>query len=263
MSAPLSAILNPPSTILSPPSTPKKALTQLTQDQQIWIQVLQNLGWMYKNITQKYDITFWVIQWACTHPQTPKKQSDRPSQLSEEQIESLVEFVMTSKENHWLPYYWIPEILRFNCSINSIQYALKKQGFKRCLVHNKPPISEKNQQLWLVWALEHINWIQKQWYNILWSDETWVTGETHWKVYVTQQMNEELNSSCIVKKISQRTEWMFWGCFADITKGLCLFWEKKWDTINKKIYQDHVMPLIHDWIRYVLPPTLQLLIHCF
>ncbi len=81
-----------------------------------------------------------------------------------------------------------------------------------------------------------------------------MTGEIHRKVYVTQRVGEELDSTCIVEKIPRQGGWMFWGSFAGIEKGPCLFWEKEWGTINKKTYQQHVVPLVHGWIRYVPPP---------
>ena len=43
----------------------------------------------------------------------------------------------------------------------------------------KPPITEKNQQLRLAWALEHVDGTMDQWYNILCTDETWITAGRH------------------------------------------------------------------------------------
>ena len=42
---------------------------------------------------------------------------------------------------------------------------------------------------------------------------------------------------------------MFWGSFAGNVKGLGVFWEKDWGTINKESYSSHIVPLIHGWIR--------------
>jgi len=162
MSAPLSAILNPPGANPSPPSTLKKSLKRLTRNQQVRIRVLRDIGWAYKDIALKYDVTIRAVQYACMNPQTPKKRSGRPSRLSEEQVECLIDFVTYSKLNRRLPYYRNPDTLRFDCGVDLIQYALKRKGFKRCLARNKPPISKKNQQDRLTWALEHVNWTQEQ-----------------------------------------------------------------------------------------------------
>jgi len=61
----------------------------------------------------------------------------------------------------------------------------------------KPPIPEKNRLLRLIFALEHLEWTEKQWAAILWSDETWVTAGNHRKTYVTCMAKEALNPTCI------------------------------------------------------------------
>jgi hypothetical protein len=37
---------------------------------------------------------------------------------------------------------------------------------------------------------------------------------------------------------------MFWGCFSGNKKGPCLFWEKKWKSINSEQYCEHTLPLV-------------------
>ena len=144
---------------IEPPSTPRK---QLSRDERIRIRTLRDVGWSYQAIADKYKHTYGAVQWACSHAQTPVKRPGRPSKLSAEQIEALVEFVVASKVNRRLPYYRLPSLLGFECGTDSVHYALRKAGFKRCLARNKPPISEKNRQARLAWALEHKDWNQDQ-----------------------------------------------------------------------------------------------------
>ena len=42
---------------------------------------------------------------------------------------------------------------------------------------------------------------------------------------------------------------MFWGCFSGITKGPCVFWEKKWGHINQDSYIEHIVPVLDDWLQ--------------
>jgi transposase len=42
---------------------------------------------------------------------------------------------------------------------------------------------------------------------------------------------------------------MFWGSFSGSIKGPCVFWGKDWGTINKESYSEHIIPLIHGWMR--------------
>jgi len=152
MSASLSAILNPSDSFNtnSSPSNTFKKIIQLIQDQQIWVQVLWDIGWAYKNIAVKYNITIWAVQYTCTHPQTPQKWSGKPPQLFKEQVNILVDFVTVFKANQQLSYWCLTLILEFDCEAQSIQHALQQQGFWWCLACNKPSISSKNQQLQLV-----------------------------------------------------------------------------------------------------------------
>ena len=41
---------------------------------------------------------------------------------------------------------------------------------------------------------------------------------------------------------------MFWGCFHGHTKGLGIFWEKDWGTIDQESYCAHTVPVIHGYI---------------
>ena len=55
----------------------------------------------------------------------------------------------------------------------------------------KPPITERNRVVCLAWAHEHVNWTMEQWYEILWTDETWIIGGRHTRTWVTRRAGEE------------------------------------------------------------------------
>jgi hypothetical protein len=42
---------------------------------------------------------------------------------------------------------------------------------------------------------------------------------------------------------------MFWASFHGNTKGPTVFWEKDWGTINSASYCEHIVPVIHGWMR--------------
>ena len=72
--------------------------------------------------------------------------------------------------------------LNLHCSANAIKHALYKRGYHRRVARRKPPISEKNRVLRLEFAHEHLHWSKEQWWEVLWSDETWVTASNHRQV---------------------------------------------------------------------------------
>lgn len=82
----------------------------------------------------------------------------------------------------------------------TIRSTLRRFGYARYVAYAKPPISEKNRELRLEFALEHRNWTQEQWAQVLWTDETWIRYGRHHKSYVTQRKGEELDPTCIVEK---------------------------------------------------------------
>ena len=130
----------------------------------------------------------------------------------------------------------------------AIQGAFLRRGFRRYVALSKPPLSERNQARRLEWAQEHVNWTREQWNAILWTDETWVTGY-HRKHYVTRQIGEAYDQTCVNEKVRRPRGWMFWASFHDHIKGPCLFWEKSWGTINAASYRERIVPLIDDWMR--------------
>jgi len=131
-----------------------------------------------------------------------------------------------------------------------IRRCLERYGYRRRIARRKPPISEKNRLDRLAWAHEHLDWTEEQWQKILWTDETWVIGGPHRKVYVTRLTGEEWEPTCIVEKHRKKGGWMFWGCFSGASgKGPGIFWEKEWGSINEESYQEHTVPIIDGWIR--------------
>ena len=47
---------------------------------------------------------------------------------------------------------------------------------------------------------------------------------------------------------------MFWGCFHGTTKGMSLFWEKDWGSINQETYCQRTVPIIDGYLRWIALP---------
>jgi transposase len=176
--------------------------------------------------------------------------SGRPRTITREQEEELIAFVCASKRNRRMCYLELSlNLFEQTIGEQAIRNALYRHGFRRRVARYKPPISEANRIKRLAWAHEHLNWTREQWDQILWTDETWVTGGTHQPQFVTRRQGEENDPTCIQEKIRKKKGWMFWGCFSGVSgKGPGLFWEKEWGSINQYSYQEHTLPLIDAWI---------------
>ena len=239
----------PPPSLPPPPSRPPRR-HQLMRTQWVKIQTLHfNTDWTYRAIATHYEITQQIIQWVCTHPQTSSKCSDQPFKLTDKQVNILMQFVTASKYNRQLTLWCLSSILEFDCSTWTVRSVLKCEKFEWYLVCQKSFIIKKNQQNQLAWTHEHKNWMMKQWFRILWTDETWVTREPHWWIWMTWRKNEKWNSICTTDKMQRKCDWMFWRFFSDVTKSSSLFWKKNWDNIDQISYQQHTVSLIKNYIK--------------
>lgn len=41
---------------------------------------------------------------------------------------------------------------------------------------------------------------------------------------------------------------MFWGSFAGLEKGPCVFWEKEWGNITAERYSEYILPHVVQWM---------------
>lgn len=181
---------------------------------------------------------------------TPRMRSGRPLTITYDQQEQLVQFVMSSKESRRMTFLELSmRLFEGEFSQYVIRRTLYRHGFRRRVARRKPPISEKNRLLRIEFAQKYKNWSIDDWASILWTDETWVTGGTHGRVYITRRPGEEWDPTCIVEKHQRKRGWMFWGCFSGFSKGPGLFWEKEWGTVTSEAYQQHTVPLIDGWIQ--------------
>ncbi|KAF6815631.1 hypothetical protein CMUS01_12404 [Colletotrichum musicola] len=184
------------------------------------------------------------------HSAAVAPRSGRPRVMTAQQEEELVEYVTSSKEGRRASF------LRLSCILFSsffgayaIRAALRRLGFQRRSARRKPSISETNRQKRLAWAYENNHWTVEDWRKVLWTDETWITGGHHTKLYVTRRPGEEWDPTCIIEKHQRKRGWMFWVCFSGDRKGPGIFWEKNWGSVNAETYQQYTVPIIDGWIR--------------
>ncbi|KZL88190.1 beta- -glucosidase, partial [Colletotrichum incanum] len=181
---------------------------------------------------------------------TAQPRSGRPPALSQQEEEQLVEYVTSSQQGRLASFLQLSVIL-FNGIYGeyTIRSTLRRLGFRRYVARQKPILTEDTRQKRLAWALAHINWTPWDWIRILWTDETWVLGGNHRKVYVTRRADEELDPTCIIQRPRKRPGWMFWGSFAGNRKGPGIVWDMdRWGTISAASYQEHIVPSISDFI---------------
>jgi hypothetical protein len=77
---------------------------------------------------------------------TSKKPPGRRSLLTKKQMDKIEAFITASKINCRMSYKKVIETLNLDMKEGCLARALKKRGYFRCIVLQKPPISEKNRR---------------------------------------------------------------------------------------------------------------------
>ena len=231
--------------------TPKVTKKELTRDERLRIQTLYfDAGWTRAQICLQLNLSYKAVCSAILHRLTPqKKNSGRRVFLNTPQRRKLIEWVTASKENRETPWVAIPSILGWDCGEKAIRTAFKREGYVRRVSRKKPPLSEENRKLRLAWAEEHENWTVEQWFEILWSDETWAQPGRHTKIWITRKIEEEevYHKDCVQPRHQRKIGWMFWGCISGkYGRHRGLFWEKDWENINEGSYCGIVIPIVDE-----------------
>ena len=156
-------------TISTTPIIPTKQ--RLSRDRRLQIRILREIGWTYSAIIRQYNITKNAVQYVYQNPPTPRKYINRPVQITEEEVTTIIEFVYINRENRRLSYARIIKILRLQVIIRLLSNILRRFGFTRRITAKKPPINETNRQKRIAWALKYVDWTQEQWDTVFWIDE--------------------------------------------------------------------------------------------
>jgi transposase/DDE superfamily endonuclease len=233
--------------------TPKTPTKTTTRDDRLRIQTLYyTAGWTVSDLLLQLPFTRRQIDYALTSRPTPQKiKCGRHVLLDTPTRKLLVNWATASSRSRDIPWAELPKELGWDCSSSAIRTAFKKEGYVRGIRRKCPPLSAKNQQARLDWAIEHENWTIDQWNTVLWSDETWVSPGYHRRQFCTRLKgsSELYNPDCITHRWQRKIGWMFWGCISGkYGKGPGLFWEKNWGSITADSYQEHTFPIVWNYI---------------
>ena len=182
---------------MSTPASPTapRSRRQLPRDQRVQIYTLRGLGFTHLAIGNQLGITERRVQYALARQcLTPKKRNGRPHASNAQQEVELEESVTSSSEARQMSHLELAaKFSHWNCGQIAIKSALERRGFKRCIAQAKPTLTPAHMRKRLEWAEEHSSWTPEQWSQILWSDETWVTGERHTRVWVSRKVSPDLS----------------------------------------------------------------------
>lgn len=133
-----------------------------------------------------------------------------------------------------------------NISASSAYRILKKAGFNNVKPTYKPGLSDKAKQKRLAFCLKYEHWMEEDWKNVIFSDETSVVlGQQRGKLRLWRRTGEANDKTVVQRCYKNAKEFMFWGCFSWDKKGPCHIWksetaaekkaaQKEIDKINKE-----------------------------
>ncbi|RKF83071.1 hypothetical protein GcM3_017023 [Golovinomyces cichoracearum] len=117
-----------------------------------------------EQIAKDLGLSWHQVQHVCArHSESPSVRTGRPPVLSSQQIDQLVAFVRSSYEARRMSY--------LDLSLD--------------------PFREWNKTKRIEFAQTHINWSLDDWSRVLWTDETWATGNPHRNTWVTRLVNTD------------------------------------------------------------------------
>jgi transposase len=151
----------------TPHTPPPRTTRHTTRNERLQVQTLRDAGLTYTQIHEQLNLTLHQVAYAVNHPLTPKKRSGRPSTLTHEEIDYIIDWVCAKNANRRASWSKIPILLGLDVSYYTIRNALRNAGFSRCVARRKPPISERNRISRLRWAIKHISWTIEEWKMIL------------------------------------------------------------------------------------------------
>lgn len=122
------------------------------------------------------------------HSESPSVRTGRPPVLSSQQIDQLVAFVRSSYEARRVSDLdlSLDPFREWSVGQRCIQRALKSRGYSRRRARSKPALSDINKTKRIEFARTHINWSLDDWNQVVWTDETWTTGNPHKNTRVTR-----------------------------------------------------------------------------
>ena len=133
----------------------------LSRDQRLQVHTLRDVGYKLQDIARLLGITYGQAQYSAAHRIIPKKRSGRPAVLSEEEVDKIELFVVSTQTGRLMAYTQLA--LRFSVrfgrdiSFDAVKGALTRREYKQYVARQKPPLLEANKRDRLQFALDYLN----------------------------------------------------------------------------------------------------------
>ena len=201
--------------------------------------------WPLQQIATALDTTKGAISKVITRveaePRTPPRRG-RPPLVTTRKRRRLVDKLTADAQTRRLRLDHLAYHAGLDFHIDTIRRALSKEGYKRYVATRKPWLTQEHKARRLQWAQEHVNWTDRQWTAVLWTDEASFRCGYFGQVYVTRTAEEAFHEDCLVAKFRKYSACMVWGCISP--EGLHKLHIFDQGSVNGQRYREEVVPLI-------------------
>jgi len=191
-------------------AAPRARAPELTRDQRLRIVTLyRDANWSYSEVLRHLQqaglpqLTRHQVVRACTGPPTPQKPGRVGSKVkvTEEQKAQLKAFLTEHITHRALPWSHIPHFLEGFEQVHdvAISRALRDLGYRRMPRRRKIQLTESHKAARLQWALEYKDFTADDWGSVLFSDETWATGASAYREWLTIHETEDPDAWAAVR----------------------------------------------------------------
>ncbi|KAI0993337.1 hypothetical protein K3495_g14847 [Podosphaera aphanis] len=145
---------------------------------------------IHTKIAAQLGLTVRQVEYTLSLPYLePKKAPGRAPTLFSGDVDQIEIFITSSSQGRrmsWLEFAAGP-FRYLGVSERVLQNELKNRGYARHPALKKPPLSEVNKRKRLEWAEAHKDWSDEDCMNVIWTNETWVTGGQHNRYWITRK----------------------------------------------------------------------------
>jgi hypothetical protein len=104
-----------------------------------------------------------------------------------------------------------------NCSIRTVRRRLTKGSLNAYSPAHKTALSDRHKDLRLRWSVEHLDWNDRQWHRVLFSDESKFIINQYHVQYVRRRIGERYAENCVEPQanrgIGSVMVWAGFSCF--------------------------------------------------
>lgn len=205
----------------------------------------KHANWPLQQIATKLNTTKGTISTVITRlerePKTPPRRG-RPPVLTTRKRRRLINRLTADAYHRRLRIDQIAQLKDFHYDIRTLRKALQKEGYSRRIAYKKLLLTEAHKAARLQWAYEHINWSDRQWLRVLWTDEASIRCGYFGQVYITRKANKTFHKDCLIARFRKYSACMIWGSISADGPKECLVFNAR--SINSDIYREKVVPLI-------------------